>query len=55
MLALSAELLRRVRWHTRPRHLWKLIASCKYLKEVLDTNEYWLKFAIFMHARYTIR
>jgi hypothetical protein len=51
---LSAELIHRVGRLVRPRHYWKLICCCKLFKKALDIDEYWIRLAVFMHARYSI-
>ena len=52
---LTTELLRMVGWHVRPRHFWKLLCCCKNFLKVFDMEDYWLKLAIFLHARYFIQ
>lgn len=43
---LSAELLREIQMHLKPRHLAKLLQTCKYMNMMLGTNnEYWTRVA----------
>lgn len=46
ILALSPELLGLMSYHLRPRHLYKLMLTCKELKARVDNERYWERAAV---------
>ncbi len=52
LLSLGPEILSTIAKHLKPRHLYKLMQTSKYVKKTVDTEDYWERAAIHIIFRH---